>query len=59
MLAFAWASHFKVLCLKFFYVLGKALSGKLSCMGTDLVIMIYYWEFLSKRAISSEKINIR
>ena len=39
-LVFAWAllSHFKVLHESFFYVMGKALSDKLSCMQTDHVI---------------------
>ena len=36
-LATGWASHFKVLCQRFFYIMGKALSGKLSCTGTGLV----------------------
>ena len=34
--ASALASHFKVLCLRF-YAMGKALSGELSCTGTGLV----------------------
>ena len=35
-LASVLASHFKVLC-QIFYVMGKALTGKLSCMRTGLV----------------------
>ena len=37
-LAWAWALplHFKVLCQSF-CVMGKALSGKVSCSGTGLV----------------------
>ena len=34
--AWALASHFKVLHQNFLYVMGKALSGELSCMGTGL-----------------------
>ena len=34
--AWAWASHLKVLRQSFF-VMGKALSGELSCKGTGLV----------------------
>ena len=55
----ALASHFKVL-RQSFYVMGKALSSKLSCAGTGLVSygcthhfekvsstgnIIYHWEF--------------
>ena len=32
----AWVSHLKVLHRFFFYVMGKALSGELSCMGIGL-----------------------
>ena len=35
--AWALASHFKVLCQSFFYVMGKVLSGELSYTGTGLV----------------------
>ena len=38
----AWVSHF--VYLKFFYVMGKAQSGELSCMETGLV----YFERFSK-----------
>ena len=38
-LVWRWASHFK-LDIKVFYVIGKALSGELSCMGTGLVYMV-------------------
>ena len=47
-LASVLASHFKVLCQSF-YVIGKALSGKLSCRGTGLVpfrirfFLLYYF----------------
>ena len=44
----AWMSHFKVLCLSFFYVIGKALAGELSCTGTGLVILgcwVYFVTF--------------
>ena len=34
----ALASHFKVLRQNYFYVMGKALSGKLSGIGTGLVV---------------------
>ena len=33
----AWASHFQVFTPKILYVMGKALSGELSCMLTGLV----------------------
>ena len=39
-LTWALASHFKVLCQSFLYVMGKALSGELSCTGTDLVVSV-------------------
>ena len=32
------ASHFKVLRQSVFYVMGKVLSGELSCMGTGLYL---------------------
>ena len=35
--AWAFASHLKILHKSFFYVMVKALSGKLSCTGTDLL----------------------
>ena len=37
--ASVWVSHFKVLCQSFFYVMGKALSGELSCTGPGLVLI--------------------
>ena len=33
-------SHFKVLRQSFLFVMGKALSGELSCTGTGLVILV-------------------
>ena len=48
MLALALVSHLKVLLQSFFYVMArhcysKALSGELSCMGTDLVKYFMWW----------------
>ena len=40
MSAWVLASHLKVLHQIFFYVIGKALSGELSCMGTGLVLHV-------------------
>ena len=36
--AWVWASHFKFFTSKFFYEMGKALLGELSCMRTSLVV---------------------
>ena len=40
-LTLALASRFKVYLSKFLYVMGKALSGELSCTGTDLVFILH------------------
>ena len=40
MLALTLASHIKVSHQGFFYVMGKALSGELSCAGTGLVFIV-------------------
>ena len=36
------ASHYKVLCQNYFYLMGKALSGELSCIRTGLVLALPY-----------------
>ena len=36
-LALAWVSHFQVLPENIIYVMGKVLSGELSCLWTDFV----------------------
>ena len=40
MSVFVWASYFKILCYFNYYVVAKALSGELSCMGTGLVFLL-------------------
>ena len=44
-LASGLASHLKVIRQSFFYVMGKALSGELSCMGTGLVLTVVFDSF--------------